>query len=216
MKNLALVFFYILLSGCYSLIGLEDGKTIGKSNIEVEMSYNRYKSPNILYLDTIQEEKTGNIESLVKYGLTEKLDVGLRLSILGYAGLYAKYHLIGQNEALFNLAVGIDGNILIAPPLSLAFDNYQITLPLYMSFHPKENITIYITPKYSYYSNYSSKSRIVEFKGGNMGLKFGKKVKVGLDFGIFQTILHENRKNNFTTYTFGIGVSTIIPGDMGK
>ena len=95
-KEIKLVFIALLAiiaSGCASLTGFEEGRTVGKGRSEITPSINYSRSPNLFgdieELDLLQGFP--NIEMSYKYGVGERVDVGVRASTNLNTSVYSKY-----------------------------------------------------------------------------------------------------------------------------
>jgi hypothetical protein len=194
----------LMFSSCASLTGFQDGRTIGENRGEVMVSLNSSGSPE--FTDLINDQDTNNVniglpitfanfELGGRYGITEKLDVSMKINTTFSAALGAKYQLVGNQTSKFALAAGLDvGTVLLAV--------YNVQVPLYLSVHPTEMITIYATPRYIYQFPFVG---LVDwsYAGGNFGLLFGRKHKFGIDAGIYQ--VGRRDVGNIRLTTIGIG-----------
>ena len=180
-KLLILVLVSIFLASCASLEGLEEGRTIGEGNSEIGVTINYTSIPDL------QEANSPIIgyPSLVanyKYGIGQKLDISATISSTLYIGFGAKYQFLGDQETKFNMAAGLNvGSALGAIN--------QVTVPLYLSYHPSEKISINLSPKYFVmFSTIDDASTNSSFLGTNFGFLFGDRHKFGIDFGLFSPI----------------------------
>ncbi|HMP29508.1 MAG TPA: hypothetical protein PKD85_07900 [Saprospiraceae bacterium] len=98
-------------------------------------------------------------------------------------GLNTKYQIVGDQKSSFAMAIGTEFNAFAA------FRLFNAHLPLYMSYYPKDNVTINIAPRYviQFGSGLSNDViRAIHYAGGNAGIMFGRKHKFGLDLGYHQ------------------------------
>lgn len=177
----------LLFTGCASLTGYQDGRSVGEGNGEGMISLNLSQSPSFtdledsLGIDEIPSFRFPNIELSGKYGVTEKLDVTLRMNTNLNLGVGAKYQLIGDRSSEFALGIGAE-----AGTFGLITGLWNVQLPLYTSFHPTEKFTIYASPRYIYQFSTIGGVEGWNYLGGNFGFLFGSRHKFGLDIGYYQ------------------------------
>lgn len=172
------------MSSCASLTGLEEGKTLGEGNSEMGVSLNFTSVPDLFddeeIFDTTSVNATfPNIEVNYKYGITDKLDVGGKLSTNFNASAYAKYQVVGDESSTFALSPGLEVG-------SVAGLAYNVSVPIYASIYPTQNFAINLAPRFMYQFITGDTSEGLTYLGGNVGLLFGSKHKFGLDFGYYK------------------------------
>lgn len=193
-----------LISSCASLTGYQDGKTLGTNNFELTASANFSQSPTFLDLidsistDDIPTFGFPNIEIGGRYGVIEKLDVSFRMNTNLNLALGGKYQLLGDKQSKFALSSGLE-----LGTFGLVTNLWNIQIPIYTSFHPTENLTIYATPRYIY--QFTSLAGLIDWNyyGGNIGFLFGSKHKFGIDAGFYKVGVAGVRK--IALNSFGIG-----------
>ncbi|MFK7807894.1 MAG: hypothetical protein AB8F74_08870 [Saprospiraceae bacterium] len=191
----------ILSSSCVSLSGFQTGKTLEKNQVALSAS------ANVMGVG----EGDGGIPLLevgVRYGVVEKLDLGLRMSNFGAALFDLKYQLAGDKESKTAFAIGAGvGSALLRVETDDDRNgaNFNLHVPLYASYHPKENLSLYLSPRYIYFNDDVFDITVTDnaassFFGGNVGVLFGKDFQFGVDAGFFGT-----DRNDFI-FQIGIGV----------
>ena len=92
-----------LMSSCASLTGFEEGRTLGEENSELTISGNFTRVPDLFEDDVFEEIDSvdntisfPNLEFTYKRGITDKLDVGARVSTNLNASTFAKYQVVGD------------------------------------------------------------------------------------------------------------------------
>ena len=191
--------------GCASLTGFQDGKTIGKENGEVMASLNFSQSPDLVKLDDNADTTNSipfltfpNIEVSGRYGIIDELDINLKVNTNFNVSLGAKYQFLGNKSSEFALATGID-----IATFGLIGGLWNVQIPVYGSYHPKNNISVYVSPRYVYqFSQFGGLSGW-NYLGGNFGALFGKKNKFGFDVGYYK--VGTNTTGRFGMFTFGVG-----------
>ncbi len=173
----------LTLSGCFSFTNFQTARTVGKNKTEFGLSINAI---GFSELDTSLYIRIPSVEIGGKYGITENMDVGVRLSNFGtFIGDF-KYQFYGDKESTFAAATGISigGSVYsFSFGSSENFGFYQFDIPLHLSIHPSEKFAFYFTPRYM---------GIGGFAAGNGGLdqvivlspgiEFGSKVKVLINY----------------------------------
>lgn len=197
----------LFMSSCASLTGFEEGRTLDKDNSELIVSANFTRVPDLFDDDDFQELDSintsisfPNIEVSFKRGITEKLDVGIRASSNLNLSAFVKYQVVGDQSTPFALSPGLEiGTILGAA--------FNIGIPIYTTYYPAENVAVNLTPRFMYQSITGGQSSGATYLGGNFGLLFGKKNKIGLDIGYYSVDTQVVGESGGTQplFTFGIG-----------
>lgn len=179
-----------LLSGCASLTGFQDGRTLGEGNSEIMASINFSQSPNF---DKLEDEGDSisvdvptllfpSIEGGFAYGVHERVNVHVRMNTNLNLGVGAKVQLLGDRESFTALSIGAE-----AASFGLGLGLWNVQVPLFFSVHPQDNLTWYVSPRYIYqFTTYSNADQGLSYFGGNTGVLFGRKHKFGLDIGYYQ------------------------------
>ncbi len=190
LSSLIVVFF----SGCASVSGFEEGRALGENGNEIIASANFINLPEVLNVNTDDFLVTGfpNIDISYKRGITDKLDLGARLTSNLNAGLFFKYQLLGDDMSQFALGTGME----FGTTLGLL---YNIQFPINMSFYTSEKVAFNISPRYIYQIPAGSLNTPLNYLGGNFGVLFGKKNKFGIDIGYFRLGI------DATLITVGVG-----------
>lgn len=189
LKHFMFACFVISLGSCVSLTGLEEGRSLGEGNSEVGLGLAYTAAPDI-----IDDEGEGidntltypTIDLSYKRGITEKLDIGGRLTSSFSAGLFMKYQILGDQQSKFTMAPGLDIS-------TFAGLTYAIQVPLNMSIHPSRSLSINFAPRFIYQGATGVIGEGITYYGGNAGLMFGKKHKFGLDIGFYSVGNGSNR-----------------------
>ena len=209
----------ILATSCASLTGYQDGKSIGEGNGEIIASLNLSQSPSFSDLEDssgivdIPRFSFPNIEVGGKYGVTEKLDVFVRLNTNFNFNAGVKYQIIGDRLSKF--ALGTGGEI---GTFGLFSSLWNVQIPVYASFHPTEKFTVYLSPRYIYQFSSFAGLEGWSYMGGNFGLLFGNKNKFGFDVGIYRVGANGTGKIGLTSFGFGgrFGLGSNYPESTNK
>jgi hypothetical protein len=202
----------LLLNGCASLTGYQDAKAVGKSKVEGGLSINISKSPDFISEDI--DDSLGvdngitfpNVELFGRYGVTDKLDIGAKLNSNLNLSITSKYQLLGDKYSKTAVAVGAEFGTF-----GLITNLWNIQLPLYLSVHPMDNLSIYLSPKYIYQFGVGDlTNESLSYIGGNSGILFGKKNKFGIDFGYYRFGGLDTFSKGI--YTIGVGGKFLISG----
>lgn len=185
----------LALGGCASIFGFEDGKTLGKGNQEIGLALNYVITPDLLDDGLDDDARLATFAMAYKKGVTQDLDMGIRMSTSFNANLFAKYHIYGDAGSTTNLALGMEmGTIL--------FWVYELHFPVYLSYHPTDRMALYFTPRFVRQFGLEAGRSRYNYGGANFGLLFGKKKKLGLDMGLFSIADGKKRKPYFN---LGVG-----------
>jgi hypothetical protein len=136
-----------LASGCVSLSTLQTARTLPPDKEEHSIGGGLYSSTPLSGSDAKLESSF--FEYAFRRGFSEKIDYGLRLTIIGTAFVDAKYNLI--NDEKFAMAVG--GGIGYMGISSGEGSNksevqiYDFNLPLYLSYDITPSVSLYGAPK---------------------------------------------------------------------
>lgn len=213
LSNFILFSFFVVLitSGCASLTGYQDGKSVGEGNGEIGVSLNLSQSPSFSDLkdstgviEEIPSFAFPNIEVGGKYGVTEKLDVLVRLNTNFNFNAGVKYQVVGDRTSNFALGLGVE-----LGTFGLFSGLWNAQVPVYASYHPTEKFTIYLSPRYIYQFSTFAGLEGWSYVGGNFGLLFGTKNKFGIDVGIYNVGADGTGSIGLTSFglggRFGIG-----------
>ncbi len=183
----------MMLSSCVSMSSMQTARTLGQGNTETAIGVSRVSYEFVSDLDTLNEKTvTGEIDW--RYGVTDKLDVGVKASIIGTSGGYAKYQFLGDSESKFAGSGGIGLGFLTLSSGSGEFETKSkttdVSVPLYFSYHPTDWVGIYTSPRYTLRNIRNSDADGSEgstshWYGATTGVKLGKKVAPFLEYSIF-------------------------------
>lgn len=212
LKNI--IYTYILatavaltFTSCSSISGFEEGRALGKSKNEIIVSGNWVSLPNLYTPNTGEGDDSPthfifpNIDFSYKHGVTNKLDIGGRITTNLNTGFFAKYQLKGDNMSKFALGTGVE----VATILGLI---YNIYIPINMTYYFNENIALNLAPRGNYQfglglidsrPGWFKYDTSTTFLGGNLGLQFGKKTKYGIDMSYYTVGLNQ------TFFSIGVG-----------
>ncbi|MBK9256110.1 MAG: hypothetical protein IPM42_11530 [Saprospiraceae bacterium] len=197
------LFLFLSQTACVSLTGYQDGRSVGKGNLELVTSLNFAGSPEIRndevnFSSDILFFRFIHFEGKLRYGLTEKLDILFRQNTNFNTALGFKYQLSGDRNSEF--ANGMSAEIGSFGFISNA-GNFQ--LATHHSYHPSERHTLYLSPKYIHQFKELLGNGSLSFLGANIGYMTGGKHKLVIDFGLFN--VSSSTKNSVLLTTFGVG-----------
>lgn len=203
---MAISLFILLLisSSCGQLSSLQTAKVVGKNKATIGGAVFGYGVND----DNANGGELGDgifphAEFFGRYGLSNTVDMGLKISTSGNALLDAKYQIVGNAESAFALALG--GGFEYQGTNVQESIVFRTHLPLYLSFHPSENSAIYLAPRYVF--QYVSSDNNSYFLGGSMGYnhRFTERFS-GLIEGSYYRPFTENANNEgLALFQFGVG-----------
>jgi len=121
----------ILLSGCASMSTMQTARTTpqGELGYSVGGGYVNTEMP-IEGVDTISF-KAPMLEVGARYGVTDKLDVGGKLTIIGTAVADAKYQFLGDRESKVAGSAGLGVGYLSMESGNTTSNLYDLMVPTY-------------------------------------------------------------------------------------
>lgn len=177
-----LPFITILFFGsCVSMSTMQTGRTVGQGNYELNIGGSAVKLETIIDTDST-ELNGGLLEGDFRYGVNDRLDVGLKVSLLGTSGLYGKYQLVGDQESMFALSAGLNAGYVTVTSGEgddeTSSTIVDVAVPVYASVHPTKWLSIYATPRY----NLRFGSGTSNWYGGTGGIRLGNKFAVFAEY----------------------------------
>lgn len=166
--NSILFFTILLLQSCGSLSSLQTAKVIGKGEATIgaaAFAYGLTENASGSGGDLTGVSAFPHLEAAGRYGLSNSVDLGLKISSSGNFQLDGKVQFAGNLESKFAAAIGGGFEYQISD-VSENFV-YRAHLPLYISYHPTAKDGIYAVPRFIYQS--VSDGDNSNFIGGGMG-----------------------------------------------
>jgi hypothetical protein len=118
-----------------------------------------------------------------------------------------KVQVIGDRSSPFALSLGAE-----IATFGLVSGLWNVQLPVYTSYHPTDDIAIYLNPRYIYqFTSYGTAQNGLSYVGGNGGLLFGKRNRFSIDFGYYK--LGKVDIDSFGLFQFGVGGRFAFGGD---
>ena len=197
MPVLALAF----LTSCVSMSSMQTGRTVGQGNSELNIGGSAVKYEAFVFDDST-DVSGGLLEGDYRYGITDKLDVGLNVSLIGTSGLYGKYQLVGDQESMFALSAGAGAGYLTIETGEgedkVKTTVVDISVPVYASVHPKPWLSIYATPRYTMRIGAGTSN----WYGGTGGIRLGNKFAV---FAEYSRVTSSDAIKPLSQVTGGLG-----------
>ena len=202
-----------LLNSCASLSGFHTGRTVEEGNGEILLSLNLASAPDFSddEDDILQDVFFANIEFGGRFGITEKLDAGIRVNSVLNVLMDVKYQVAGDKQSPFAMSLG--GGVGTFSLISAEGSLFNFQVPVYTSYHPSENIGIYFSPRYigQFGTDFSETIDYLSYLGANTGLEIGKgNVRFGLDFGYYYLSGDDTGLDTSRLLQFGMGMKFII------
>jgi hypothetical protein len=209
--KLFLLLIIFTLSGCLSYTSYEDGKTIGKGKVEAMPTLNIHQSPSITFFENEKKLEDIPIIAYPIIAMSFKYGIGNKTDLYGKAGtnlglnLGVKHQLIGERNSKFALAAGTEFGALAVISLLGSDDSSILTvqIPIYTSYHPSDRFTVFISPRYVYQFKSEDELNDYNYFGGNFGILYGRKNKIGLDLGIYDVKV--KNLGRLPIYSIGVG-----------
>lgn len=182
-----ILFFIItpfLLCQCASVSTLQTARVLEKGDSVHSIGLAMYNSDDFLGGDDISSPI---LEYSYRRGMWDKIDIGLKLAVIGTAVVDLKYNLL--NGEKFALATGLglgylsfESEVGTVKQSSTVID---LILPLYASYDVAEMTTLYAAAKY-FYRSVSADGNVQANGDGSMvssslGIKYGNQMGIFLE-----------------------------------
>ena len=187
------VAFTFSLTGCIQVSSWQTARTVGEGNGEILVALGALGISDPLGDET--DAGIGTMELMGRYGVSEKVDLGIKISSFSSYVFDAKFQLIGDRDAQFALAVGPGIGITAFVGTNGIFQGH---VPIHMSVHPSDRFAFYFTPKYA--SQFTLGDGALHYLGGSLGLEFGRKVKFGLDVSFVNLLNDQDADDIFEEF----------------
>lgn len=203
-----LIVLLFLLPSCMPLAGLQTGRSLGKGNGIITP----YLQSGNIYLPKDDTEKSISFVPTAgaqfSTGITNRLDLGGKVDISSFAAFQIKYQVLGNQASIFAASVGAEAGLMLVPLLAGGVF-YYASVPVFLSYHPKENLSFHLMPLYSFGQRYVSKntngSQGYEYalpqSGFSYGVSIGRKNKLAFEFGNYETRIYQPTRGA-VGYTF--------------
>lgn len=195
---LRLTVLLFLLPSCMPLAGLQTGRSLGKGNGIITP----YLQSGNIYLPKDDTEKSISFVSTAgaqfSTGITNRLDLGGKVDISSFAAFQMKYQVLGNQTSTFAASVGAEVGLMLVPLLAGGVF-YYASVPVFLSYHPKENLSFHLMPLYSFGQRYVAKNTngsqgykyALAQSGVSYGVSIGKKNKLAFEVGNYGTRIEQ-------------------------
>ena len=199
-----------LFTSCASMSSMQTARTTEKGEFSTVIGLG-VASSNMLIpnIDTARLSFP-ELEVGVRYGITDKMDVGAKSSIIGTATADVKYQFLGDKKSVFAGSVGLGAGYFDYTINNLKSQNYDLMLPLYFSYHPTDWLGVYCNPKYVFRTMISPDAYSGTFNfnnshwyGATGGIRLGKRIAFLAEYSIYGT---STNANPFSQVTCGISI----------
>ncbi len=192
------------LNSCSQLSSFQTAETVGAGNLEIAGGVLAYgvndEEGNGLGTAVLPHVKTG-----IKYGLSEQLDIGAKISTGGNILLEGKYQLLGASlpTAQRGLALAAGAGFEYQYANEETVLRYHI--PFFASLRANEKTAFYATPRYVY--QWVKEDNNAHFLGSSLG--FMRSLNDNLRLSV-QASYYVPFKAEETIFQLGLGVSYLI------
>jgi len=132
------------------------------------------------------------VELGVRYGITDRLDAGLKISTCSLVTLDSKYQFLGDKNSKLAGSVGLGGSYSYLGIGTEKINAYNAMLPIYFSYHPVNWLTLYCSPKYvlqitnnDYINSNQIFSTVSHWYGATGGIRIGKRIAFLAEYSLF-------------------------------
>lgn len=176
--GLCALVFVVTQTGCVSMSSLQTAETLKKGQKQQTFGGGTYNSEEVVDNNTVKKD-VPYLEYSYREGLSDNVDAGLKLTIIGSAAADVKYRLIDGDAFDFSVGAGVGYFNLKTGSGETEVENTSIDLmvPIYASYRFNESWAAYLTPRYVHrmtsYSGAASGSTSASLGGGAAGVKIG-------------------------------------------
>ncbi len=187
------------MSGCVSMSSLQTARVTEPGEFGVGLSAG-YVNTEIDLGEDAEPIKlsTPYFELAGRFGITERLDLGARLGLIGTAGLDLKYQFLGDNQSPFASSAGFGVSYVSVSSSSSSGDTstesnsnlVDLTFPVTFSYHPTDFLGLYVAPKFvmrinNYTVDGESDSQSSSWLGATTGIRMGRKNALFVEYSYF-------------------------------
>ena len=180
-----LSFLIPIFTGCASLSTMQTARVTEKGKIDFIVD-----GGSAYYAD-MPPDRNPVSELGLRYGITDHLDMGFKISITNISILDFKYQFLGDKNSKFAGSIGLGGGIDMGIADGITSYTYDTMLPVYFSYHPNDWLSLYCSPKYilqkrdntSYDGQYES--TLTHYYGATTGIRIGKRVAFLAEYSLF-------------------------------
>lgn len=195
-----------LFSGCVSMSSMQTARTTEKDQFVWGIGASGVNT-TIKVGDEELKLKLPLLEYIGRYGITQKLDAGIKIGIIGTSALDVKYQYFGTatSKAASSIGLGLGYVSVSANEAKTKANIYDISVPFYFSLHPKEWVALYTNPKYICRMTLAStnSTSYSHWYGGTGGIRLGKRVAFIMEYTLFAS---DNSKYILSQITGGVSV----------
>lgn len=206
----ALIISISLLTGCASMSCMQTARTTEKGKLAGGFGAGTVKM-DIGLKDTsgkVVNIKAPFLELFGRYGITDKWDVGAKLTLIGTFLVDTKYQFLGDAESKLASSIGFGAGFMSIKSGDFENKITDIHIPYYISVHPTKWLGIYANPRYVYRMTKSTNTSENTVSKGNSswygltgGLRFGKNSGLFIEYSYFGS----KGVNPLSQVTVGLG-----------
>lgn len=207
--QLGICALFFLMTSCVSINSLQDGKTLGRNNLEIGMNADLSGLTNLVVVD--ENIHWAQFETVARIGVLEKLDIGIKFNNTAYAAMNAKYQILGDQKSIFASSLGLEFGANIIAETKEFYG--LVTSYNSLSFF-ENNVHFIFSPKYAFQRD--AKLRTTDERhmlGLSYGLLVGNKIRMGIETTHFRVFNGINLPQNINQYsicmTYRISAETL-------
>ena len=180
-----LCFLISIFTGCASLSTMQTARVTEKGKFDYLVD-----GGSAIYGD-MSTKPYPIAEFGLRYGITDHLDMGFKISTSTISILDLKYQFLGDKNSKFAGSIGLGGGIAMGIADSRVSFIYDTMLPIYFSYHPTDWLSLYCSPKYilqkmddtSDYEKYNTTFK--HYYGASTGIRIGKRIAFLAEYSLF-------------------------------
>lgn len=199
----------ILFTSCASMSTMQTARTTAKKDFELSYGIGHIETKIPLSATDTAKIDGKFLEMGGRYGIGEKLDMGLKLTIIGTMVLDAKYQFIGNQKSKFASSIGFGIGYMNLSSGGTKANLFDLVTPVIISYHPADWLGIYSSAKYVYrintYKQELSNSDNInsQWYGFTGGFRFGKRFGFLAEYTYFKCT---EQTEAFSQITLGVSI----------
>lgn len=188
-----------IAQSCISYSTLQTARAIGDEKLSITVAGSSVNSG--VQFEENEDFRVPMMEVQGIYGWNDRLDIQAKIGLVGMSGLGFKYQFVGNQTSKIAVASGLHAGILTSSSTSGNTLLTEVSLPLYISWHPKEWLALYGAPRFTHRVNRdyeitdpnTGETKLASktpnnYMGGTAGIRLGKKLGFLMEYSKYSNI----------------------------
>ncbi len=179
-SSIAILLFIVFFTGCIPFLKMESGRTLSQGKSSIGLSATSYTISDNSNSSVFKRLTVPDLQVRAKHGITDRLELGVGFSNIGFFMFDGKYQVVGDKNSNFAMSLGIGGDALLfflnRRESTDVSKNIKVSIPVYMSIHPSEKFYFFLNPQISRQIIFEKGDDSINFIGASMGIGFYNKI----------------------------------------